>query len=301
MRPTWASPSPGSTATSASSPEPMAPTTAPSTSTRARVTRWISAITPSLPARPSIIGVAATLPRMTPHRESRLARLLGGLLAAAGRLPLGWLQRLGRAGGWLAGALGSRAARVAARNLALCFPELPAKERARLRRDALAATAQTALECARLWTRPATENVALVREVHGLPLFEQALAAPAGLIVAAPHLGNWELLNQWLASRTPLTIVYRAPRQPVLEGVLRRGRGVPGVTQLRAEPGAVRGLLRTLQGGGVLGILPDQQPKQGEGVFAPFFGVPALTMTLLPRLAQRTGATVLFAFAARRG
>jgi len=238
---------------------------------------------------------------MTPHRESRLARLLGGLLAAAGRLPLGWLQRLGRAGGWLAGALGSRAARVAARNLALCFPELPAKERARLRRDALAATAQTALECARLWTRPATENVALVREVHGLPLFEQALAAPAGLIVAAPHLGNWELLNQWLASRTPLTIVYRAPRQPVLEGVLRRGRGVPGVTQLRAEPGAVRGLLRTLQGGGVLGILPDQQPKQGEGVFAPFFGVPALTMTLLPRLAQRTGATVLFAFAARRG
>jgi KDO2-lipid IV(A) lauroyltransferase len=237
---------------------------------------------------------------MNARPDPWLARWLGWLLAAAGRLPLAWLQRLGRGAGWLARVLGSRASRVAARNLALCLPGAPPGERERLRRAALAATAQTALECARFWTRPPAENVALVREVHGLALFEQALAAPAGLIIAAPHLGNWELLNQWLASRTPLTIVYRPPRQAVLEGVLRRGRGVPGVTQLRAEPGAVRGLLRTLQAGGVLGILPDQQPKQGEGVFAPFFGVPALTMTLLPKLAQRTGAAVLFAFAARR-
>jgi KDO2-lipid IV(A) lauroyltransferase len=119
------------------------------------------------------------------------------------------------------------------------------------------------------------------------------------VVIAAPHLGNWELLNQYLASRTPLTIVYRAPRRAALEAVLRRGRGAPGVTQVRAEAGAVRTLLRTLQQGGAVGILPDQQPKQGEGVFAPFFGIPAWTMTLLPRLAQRTGATVLFAFAER--
>jgi KDO2-lipid IV(A) lauroyltransferase len=48
-----------------------------------------------------------------------------------------------------------------------------------------------------------------------------------------------------------------------------------------------------------VGILPDQQPKGGDGVFAPFFGVEALTMTLLPRLAARTGATVLYAYCER--
>lgn len=61
----------------------------------------------------------------------------------------------------------------------------------------------------------------------------------------------------------------------------------------------MRTLYRRLAAGGVVGILPDQQPKQGEGEFAPFFGIEALTMVLVPRLAERTGATVLFAFAER--
>jgi len=66
-----------------------------------------------------------------------------------------------------------------------------------------------------------------------------------------------------------------------------------------AEGSAVRQLFKRLREGGVVGILPDQQPKAGDGEFAPFFGVPALTMTLLPRLAARSGATVLFAYCER--
>src|SRR5690606_22857156 len=61
----------------------------------------------------------------------------------------------------------------------------------------------------------------------------------------------------------------------------------------------VRTLLKLLKDGGMLGILPDQQPKRGDGEFAPFFNIPALTMTLLPRLAERTGATVLCAYVKR--
>ena len=71
------------------------------------------------------------------------------------------------------------------------------------------------------------------------------------------------------------------------------------VTQVRAEGPGVRQLFKILKDGGVVGILPDQQPKQGDGEFAPFFGVPALTMTLLGRLAHRTGATVVFAWCER--
>ncbi|HKR76960.1 MAG TPA: lipid A biosynthesis acyltransferase, partial [Rhodanobacter sp.] len=61
----------------------------------------------------------------------------------------------------------------------------------------------------------------------------------------------------------------------------------------------VRTLYKRLAAGGTVGILPDQKPRAGEGEFAPFFGREALTMVLLPRLAARTGATVLYAFAER--
>jgi KDO2-lipid IV(A) lauroyltransferase len=74
---------------------------------------------------------------------------------------------------------------------------------------------------------------------------------------------------------------------------------VSRVEQVRAEGSGVRTLYRRLAGGGVVGILPDQQPKGGEGEFAPFFGYPALTMTLLSRLAARSGAIVLFAWCER--
>ncbi len=135
---------------------------------------------------------------------------------------------------------------------------------------------------------------------------DAAIAAGRGVIVAAPHHGNWELLNQWLAWRTSLAILYRPPESAVVEGFLnlvRADHEQPGaeerVTQVRAEGPAIRQLFKRLNDGGVVGILPDQQPKAGDGEFAPFFGVQALTMTLLGRLASRTGATVLFAWCER--
>ena len=81
--------------------------------------------------------------------------------------------------------------------------------------------------------------------------------------------------------------------------MLVRARGALPVEQVRAEGTGVRTLYKRLAAGGVVGILPDQKPRAGEGVHAPFFGTPAATMVLLPRLARRTGASVLFAFAER--
>ncbi|KQZ57007.1 lipid A biosynthesis lauroyl acyltransferase [Lysobacter sp. Root559] len=230
-----------------------------------------------------------------------VARALYLLASALARLPWSWLLRLGdlvaAAWRWRDG----RESRVARINLELAYPELLPAERAQWHRAILRTTGRQILETLRLWTRPHQENLGLLRETHGTELFDAAIAAGRGVIVAAPHYGNWELLNQWLASRTPLAILYRPPESKIGEAFLNlvRADAPDRVTQIRAEGPAVRQLWKLLNAGGVTGILPDQQPKAGDGEFAPFFGVPALTMTLLGRLAGRTGATVLFAYCER--
>ncbi len=230
-----------------------------------------------------------------------IATSLYAIAYGLGRLPWAWLHCIGDGIAVLWRQLDMRESRVARRNLELAFPELTQAQRVALHRDVLRTTARQALETLRLWTRPHVENLQWIREAEGMDLFDEAIASGRGVIIAAPHYGNWELLNQWLASRTPLAILYRAPDSTIGEAFLQRVRKDPAhrVTQVRAEGPAVRQLFKRLRDGGVVGILPDQQPKAGDGEFADFFGVQALTMTLLSRLAARSGATVLFAYCER--
>src|SRR3546814_11330623 len=103
--------------------------------------------------------------------------------------------------------------------------------------------------------------------------------------------------------RTPLAILYRPPESAVGEAFLRRVRADEGdrVTQVRAEGPGIRQLFKVPKAGGVVGILPDQQPKAGDGEFAPIFGVPALPLTLLGRLAERRGARARVGYWDREG
>lgn len=226
-------------------------------------------------------------------------RMLYALLSLAGRLPLRVLHAVGAMVGFGYWLVRSRERRVTEANL-LLLQTFNGVETGQLRsRDVLIETGKSALEVAKVWSGRPGDALALVRDVRGAELFDAAIASGRGVIVAAPHLGCWELLNYWLAAKTALAIVYRPPRNPQVEPFLIRARGALEVEQVRAEGAGVRALYRRLSAGGVVGILPDQQPKQGEGAFAPFFGTEALTMVLVPRLAERTGATVLFAFAER--
>jgi KDO2-lipid IV(A) lauroyltransferase len=227
------------------------------------------------------------------------ARLTYALLWLLGRLPLRALHALGDAIGWLWLRTRLREARVAATNLGLCLPELGEEQQSSLLRQTLAETGRTATELCWLWTRAADTVNARIRVVEGEQLFLDAIAAGRGVLIAAPHLGAWEALNLYLSRTAAVAILYRPPRQAWLEGLINRCRGRFGAEPVRAEAAGVRTLLKRLKDGGVVGILPDQQPKVGEGEFAPFFGQQALTMSLFPKLAQRTGAKVLFAWAER--
>lgn len=219
------------------------------------------------------------------------------LAAGVGWLPLSLQRALGGLFGRVAHALNTREAKVARRNLEIIRPALSTAEREAEVAAILRATGRNFLETLRVWTRSRAANLRLVRQVHDGALLDAALAAGRGLIIAAPHYGNWELLIEFLASRAPFSLVYRVPEKAAGDVFLRLARGGPNVQLVPAETNAMRPLWKALKDGGMVGITPDQQPKFGGGEFAPFFGKQALTLSLIPRLAERSGAPVLLAWA----
>lgn len=222
--------------------------------------------------------------------------LVRNLMHLLARLPLGVLHRLGSAIGLLIGSWPNKQRRNALVNIALCFPELDAKEQIRLRNRNLREFGKTYVEIAHLWLRPADEVLALVREVRGGELLERRDGK--GLIVLSPHLGAWELAGLHLAAQGPTAIFYKP--QKYLDDMILASRARSGAELAPITAKGIRVLVQALERGDYVGILPDQEPKADKGaVFAPFFGIPAFTMLLVNRLSRRTGAPVIFMFAER--
>lgn len=172
-------------------------------------------------------------------------------------------------------------------------------------RPAIAAAGAMAAELPWVWSRPPGESV-LPRIVRweGVEALEAALAARTGVILVSPHVGSWEILGQALGERFlpaygPMTALFRPARKKWMADLIAGSRDRAGLQTLPTSVAGVRGLIRTLRAGGYTGILPDQVPPLGQGVWAPFFGRPAYTMTLLPRLAQQTGARVFLSVCER--
>jgi KDO2-lipid IV(A) lauroyltransferase len=224
---------------------------------------------------------------------------LSGLLRLTGGLPLPLAHAVGACCGWLLWRLPNTVRRIAARNLSLCFPEWEPAERERLLRRNLLETGKLLLELGPLWLWPGARVLGLVRgPVAGEEAFSAALGQGRGAILITPHLGAWEMAGLYYSSRYPLTILYR-PSRLGLDQMSRRGRGRLGGRVVATDGGGIRMLVAALRKGEALGILPDQDPGEEGGVFAPFFGIAASTMTLVSRLALKTGAPVFLTWAER--
>ncbi len=259
-----------------------------------------------LQCRPLVTGTGAPLLSETPSPspaadDDALPRGLVALLPLFGRLPLVLLLPLGATIGWLMWLLRTRARSTTEINLARCLPEFSEGERARLVRRRLVEFGRNALAMLHVWFAPPSRALALIRRVDGAHLIDEALAAGRGVVVLGPHTGNWELAGRYL-SRYGTTMMYLPNRNnPELDALVKRVREQDGATLVPADASGVRALLRVLKSGGVIGVLPDQEPKQAGAEFAPFFGTPALTMTLISNLVQRTGARAVTISALREG
>lgn len=228
-------------------------------------------------------------------------RVAGALIAAALRvmalLPLVVGQAIGRFVGACIYYLDTRAAKVTRTNIALCMPDLSRQASRQLARDSLSHTGQMLMESPAAWLGSIERVSGWIREVRNEALLNDALASRRGVVVVVPHIGNWELINAYFASRSPelgdlmRAGLYAPPFKAYMKEIMAEIRGRFGNEMVPTTTKGLAKIYRCLEGGGLTVILPDQVPLHGD--FAPFFGIDCLTDRLVPRLVMRTHAAVV--------
>lgn len=222
--------------------------------------------------------------------------MLGCLFKGLGRLPLIVLHGLGVAVGWLVYALSPAVRRMLRGNLAQAVGTVtPA-----LLRQVVSETGKSFLETPWVWRQPPTRLVRAVVRVTGWDCVGAARAAGRGLLFVTPHLGCFEISAQYYAAvEGPMAVLFRRPRKSLLAPLMDAGRNRGALRAVPADSAGVRQLLRALRAGEAIGVLPDQVPRGSEGVWAPFFGKPAYTMTLVARLADPARVQIILTVAER--
>lgn len=208
------------------------------------------------------------------------------------RLPLSLIHQLGAIAGFWAYGFSPSYRRHLRENLAQAG--LPPA----LRLPAAAEAGKQMLELSRIWMRTLDEANAQVVEVCGRDLLDAALDEKKGVVFLTPHLGCFEIIGQYLSSFGDFTVLYREPKRASLQKLILMGRKRERQHLAPADLSGVRALIKALKKGQMVGMLPDQAPKNGEGVWLDFFGRPAYTMTLAARLTE-TGAAVLLTWGER--
>lgn len=215
-----------------------------------------------------------------------------GLFRFLARLPLGLMQLAGAGLGLLVFALSKSYRDKIASNVARAGLDPP-----RLARCAAQAGRMVG-ELPFVWFAPLERLLARVQS-DDAEVFDGAMREGKGVLLLTPHLGSFEMTARWFSARGPLTVLFKPPKLAWLGRLLVAARNQGAMRSQPTSLAGVRGLLRALRGGEAVGLLPDQVPDAGMGVWVPFFGEPAYTLTLPERLAKSTGAAVLLVWGER--
>lgn len=225
--------------------------------------------------------------------------LLPYIFKTLGLLPLGALRALGALAGTLLWLQRGRAYKLTMKNLRNCL-KLSHEDAHKLALDSLRDTAKTACEAGAIWRNSWDWLDAHIVAREGEDLLRAELAQGKGLLVLAPHLGNWEVVAPYLASVAPLTAMYQPSGAEALDNLILSGRSKNNIQMAPTNRKGVSMLLKALQGGTIVGVLPDQVPeKNSGGEPALLYGRYAMTMTLIHSLINRTQCRVVSTFAQR--
>lgn len=173
------------------------------------------------------------------------------------------------------------------------------KAHARLVRLNVSETGKGMIETLAIWAKSERSVLQWVKHCEGWHHVEAALAAKKGIVFLTPHLGCYEITARYYTAKHPMTVLYSPARKSWLSSIMEQGRQRSNTSLAPANLSGVRSLLKALKRGEAVGILPDQVPDLGDGVWATYFGEPAYTMNLVGKLVDATDATVLLAYGER--
>lgn len=211
-------------------------------------------------------------------------------------LPLPLLHLIAWPVGWLLYLIRNKQRHIAEVNLQLCFPHWPEGKRNKMIRQSLVETSKTVLESLKLWQSSKHKILGYIKKVNGSELLNDK---EHGTILIIPHLGNWEMVGLFCSSNASMTSMYRQQKSAYLNKLMQRGRERLGAHLVPATNKGVKYLLQALHNNELIAVLPDQNPSGGSGAFVPFFNVQTNTPILPVRLAQKTNATIILAYAER--
>lgn len=204
-------------------------------------------------------------------------------------LPLPWIGALGAALGSVVYRFGR--GRVTRINLGLCFPQMSEEEKYAMGLKHFRMLGRNALELSIMVWGSEEELLRLIK-VEGIEHLKAMAGRP--VIALAPHfiglnMGGIRVCYEYQGTAS----VYSRQKNPVLDKIFLRARLRFGAPHLVSRQEGLRSVVRVIKSGKPFYFLPDMDFGPRDAIFSPFFGVPAATITTLPRLAKLTGAAVL--------
>ena len=184
-------------------------------------------------------------------------------------------------------------------NLALTQTKLNSAEINSLASKSLYRTISNFFEMPLIWAASDQWIKKKITKINGEDTLLAALEQKAGVILVIPHIGNWEILGRHSSRYAPMTSLYKQQKNPSLENFIKQGREASGSALVPTNTKGVAALLKALRRNELTAILPDHVPAKNSGIFAPFFGQPAYTMTLVHQLIKRTQCQVVVGYAIR--
>jgi KDO2-lipid IV(A) lauroyltransferase len=204
-------------------------------------------------------------------------------------LPMRWIGAIGAALGSVLYRFGR--GRVTRVNLALCFPEMSEKERHDLGLRHFRMLGRNAVELS-IMVWGSREQLLRLIHVEGIEHLKAAEGRP--IIALAPHFIGLNMGGIRVAYEYPGTAsIYSRQKNPVLDRIFLKARTRFGEPHLVSRQEGLRSVIRVVKSGKPFYFLPDMDFGSRDAIFSPFFGVPAATITTLPRLAKLTGAAVI--------
>ena len=221
-------------------------------------------------------------------------------IIVTGLIPYRVLYQIGKLMGWIFYLTPNKHKRISLENLNLVFPELTSKELNKLLRESLFHSSMNILESGMVWGSKKYIKDRQFIEVRNFDLIKDSISQNNGVLLFTPHLGNIEILINYLGSEFETTIPYTKPKNSSLDKVITKSRNDAGVKMVPADARGIRKILSGLKEKKLVAIASDQVPKKGNGSFSKFFHKEIYSMTLLPKLQEKTDCKVHLMYCERK-